>query len=222
MKIQGPIKVAYKSTADPKVAQTWLEGLPPLFAADFEAAIKYSDEAVADAKEKSENEELPKKERIYYQSVANSTPLGHPSHSRITHFSAAWSKKDGFVIIVDSIEMQQVLLDFLTTTYKTQVWHNYGYDGKLIRYFTKKDAVNIEDSQILAKTLMNHVEVYKANTGLKELMKTYYGDWGIDTSNFHVSQMYEEKVLKYAATDACATYYLWEQLHDFIENSKNT
>ena len=215
MKIPGTIEVKYKATADAATAKAWLEGLPSLFSADFEAAVKYSDEEIAEAKEKAEDKDLPRKQRIPYQAIAKATPLGHPSHTVITHLSTAWSKEDGLVIILDSEETTKIVLDFLVNTDKTQVWHNYGYDGKLIRYFTKKDAKNIEDSQIRAKCLMNHVDVHKANTRLKGLMGSYYGDWGIDESLFHTSQKFEEKVLRYSATDACATYLLWEQLDDF-------
>ena len=220
MKIQqGLIKVKYKSTSDPSIASQWLEELPSLFAADFEAAVKYADDVVENAKEQLKDTQLSKKELISYKAIAEATPLGHPSHSVITHCSVAWSREDAYVIIIDSEEILKVVLDFLVATEKTQVWHNYGYDGKLIRYFKKKDVKNVEDSQIRAKCLMNHVEVYKANTGLKELMGEHYGDWGIDTSLFHKSQMYEDKMIKYSATDACATYYLWEKLNVFTEST---
>lgn len=219
MEIPGLLKVNYESTSDPKLAETWLKELPNLFSADFEAAVKYSDQEVLEAKKKADDVNLPKKERIRYQTIAESTPLGHPSHTILTHCSVAWSKKDSYVIVFDSEEMAHVVLDFLTTTDKTQVWHNYGYDGKLIRYFTKKDVKNLEDSQIRAKCLMNHVEVYKADTRLKVLMGADYGEWGIDASLFHVDQKFEEKVLKYSATDACATYFLWEKLNDFTKKT---
>jgi hypothetical protein len=86
-------------------------------------------------------------------------------------------------------------------------------------YYADKNAINIEDTQILAKTLVNHVEVFKAKTGLKDLMGAWYGDWGISADNFTIEQQYEEHVLKYAAIDACATYKLWFYLNDFIKEN---
>lgn len=219
MQVTFEIPVDYESTSDPNVAKKWLEDLPDLFAADFEAAVKYSDEKIEHAKKEAKNEELTKKERIAFQQIANATALGHPSHCMITHLSVAWSENSSKVIIVDSKEMLNIVLDFLTTTQKTQIWHNYSYDGRLIRYFTGKDVINMQDTQIFAKTLLNHVEIFKANTRLKDLMGEYYGDWGIDSDYFHVSQQYEPKVLKYAATDSCATYKLWDLLCDFIKQN---
>lgn len=219
MQVIHTISVNYDSTNDPKKAKEWLENLPELFAVDFEAAIKYSDAEMLEAKEKADDTTLDKKERIAYQSIAKASPLGHPSHCQITHCSLAWSDRDAQVLIIDSEKIKSIVLDFLTTNKKKQIWHNYSYDGRLIKYFTGKDAIDIEDTQILAKTLLNHVNVFKASSRLKDLMAEYYGDWAIDSDYFHVSQQYEPKVLKYAAIDACATYKLWELLNDFIKDN---
>jgi DNA polymerase I-like protein with 3'-5' exonuclease and polymerase domains len=220
MQVQKAVVVSYQKTNNPKTAQLWLDTLPDLFSADFETAIKYTDETVKKAKELMLDETLSRRERVAYQAVAKATALGHPSHCTITHCSIAVSNKDAYVFIIDSQGMADVVLDFLIKTEKTQVWHNYGYDGKFIRYFTYTDAKNVEDTQIFAKTLLNHVDVFKANTGLKELMGSYYGDWGISASNFTVAQQHEEHVIKYSAVDACATFYLWEYLNDFVRDNQ--
>lgn len=219
MKVQRMINVNYESTNDPVTAQQWIDSLPNLFAADFEAAIRYTDEEVTEAKVKMLDTSLPKKERIAYQVIANATALGHPYHCTITHCSIAYTDQDAYVFIIDNQDIADVVLNFLITTEKTQIWHNYGYDGKLIAYYADGCAKNIEDTQILAKTLLNHVEVFKAKTGLKHLMGEVYGDWAISVDNFSVSQQYEEKVLKYAAIDACATFKLWDYLNEFVREN---
>ena len=217
MKVEHSIEVDYKSTNDPIVAKEWLSGLPELFSADFETAVRYSNEVIKEAKEKMVDESLSKKERIAYQAIAKSSALGHPSHCTITHCSIAYSEKNAYVFIIDDQPIADVVLDFLVSTDRTQVWHNYAYDGRFLRYYTYKDAKNVEDTQIFAKTLVNHVEVFKAKTGLKDLAGHWYGDWGISADNFTVQQQYDENVLKYAAIDACATYKLWTYLNKFIE-----
>ena len=217
MKVEHSIEVDYKSTNDPIVAKEWLSGLPELFSADFETAVRYSNEVIKEAKEKMVDESLSKKERIAYQAIAKSSALGHPSHCTITHCSIAYSEKDAYVFIIDDQPIADVVLDFLVSTDRTQVWHNYAYDGRFLRYYTYKDVKNVEDTQIFAKTLVNHVEVFKAKTGLKDLAGHWYGDWGISADNFTVQQQYDENVLKYAAIDACATYKLWTYLNKFIE-----
>lgn len=221
MQVQHSIQVDYQTTSDAATASEWLQTLPDMFAADFEAALRYPQEHIDNAKEmlKLGGNELTKKELIQYQSLVNASALGHPSHCIITHCSIASSEKDAFVFIIDNQEIADVVLDFLTETDRTQVWHNYCYDGRLIRYYQGTDAKNVEDTQILAKTLINHSDVLKAGTRLKDLAGDWYGDWGISADNFTLDQQYEEHVLKYAAIDACATYKLWEYLNDFIREN---
>lgn len=215
-----PIQVSYKHTNDAKTAKAWLDSLPDLFAADFEAAIRYTKKDIEEAKAIVEDESIPKIKRIEASSIATATALGHPYHCTITHCSIACTEKDAYVLIIDAKPIADVVLNFLTSTKRTQVWHNYSYDGRLIKYYTDKDAINVEDSQIFAKTLINHVDTFKAKTRLKDLMGEFYGDWAISADNFTLEQQYEEHVLRYAAIDACATFKLWEYLNDFAKENK--
>lgn len=216
MQVEHSIKVQYQSTNDPVVAEAWLQGLPELFSADFETAVRYTTEEVEEAKTLMLDTSLTRKERVHYQAIAKSSALGHPSHCTITHCSIAYSEDKAYVFIIDSQAIADVVLNFLVETERTQVWHNYSYDGRFLMYYAGANAKNVEDTQIFAKTLVNHVEVFKANTGLKDLAGHWYGDWAISADAFNVSQQYEEYVLKYAAIDACATFKLWEYLNEFI------
>jgi len=220
MQVTHSIEVQYQSTNDPAVAKQWLDGLPSTFAADFETAVRYTKEFVADAKEKMVDVTLPKKERVVYQAIAKATALGHPSHCTITHCSIAYDERNAYVFIIDGQAIADVVLNFLVETDRTQVWHNYSYDGRFLSYYANKNAKNVEDTQVFAKTLINHVEVFKASTRLKDLAGQWYGDWAISVDNFTIAQQYEEHVLKYAAIDACATYKLWGYLNDFVNNHK--
>ena len=219
MQVEYSIKVQYQSTNDADVAKLWLEGLPEVFSADFETAIRYTKETVDEAKLLMVDKDVPKLDRIAYQAVAKATALGHPSHCTITHCSIAYSESEAYVFIIDGQAIADAVLDFLVGTDRLQVWHNYCYDGRFLMYYEGKGANNIEDTQILAKTLINHVDVLKSSTRLKNLMGAWYGDWGISVDNFTISQQYEEHVLEYAAIDACATYKLWDYLNDFIKNA---
>lgn len=209
--MNATIKVNYQSTNNAFTAQKWLANLPTLFAADFEVANKYTKEERAVFAHTVETS-LDRLERVTAQAKLDSNQLGHPSHNELTHLSIAWSESDAYVLIIDNRSMLHVVLNFLTRTTSTQVWHNLSYDGKYIQYLTGKFPINYEDTQILAKTILNHVDTYKANTGLKQLAGHKYGGWGISSDNFTKEQMYDEHVLLYAATDACATYWLWTQI----------
>lgn len=218
MQVQYSIDVKYESTNDPVQAKKWIDSLPDLFAADFECAVRYSEDTIKQAKDDVKNLELPKKQRVLQQSIAKATALGHPSHCTITHCSIAISDREAYVFIIDSQEIADVVLDFLVETEKVQVWHNYCYDGRFIRYYGGGDAKNVEDTQVFAKTLVNHVEIVKAGVGLKQLAGHWYGDWGISADHFTIEQQYEEKVIKYAAIDACATFKLFDYLKDWCDN----
>lgn len=219
MQVEGIIKVTYEATNDPKRAYSLLNSLKSEFSADFETCTRYSEEDVKNAQALMQDSSLPKKERIFYQSIANATALGHASHCVITHCSVACSDSEAFVFIIDSQEIADTVLDFLITTDKTQIWHNYSYDGRFIQYFTSQQPKFVEDTQIFAKTLVNHVDTSKAKVNLKLLAGHWYGDWAISPDNFTKEQQYDKEVLLYSATDACATYKLWKYLNDFIQPS---
>ena len=217
MHVEHTIKVQYQKTNDAITAKLWLESLPDVFSADFETAIRYTNKEVEKAKANMIDETLSKRERISNQAIAKATALGHPSHCTITHCSIAYSEKDAYVFIIDNQKIADVVLDFLVETTRKQIWHNYCYDGRFLRYYAGSDAKNMEDTQIFAKTLINHVEVFKAASGLKDLAQHWYGDWGISESNFTIEQQYDEQVIKYAAIDACATFKIWEYLNEFTD-----
>ena len=111
------------------------------------------------------------------------------------------------------------ILHWLTNTTVSQIWHNASYDFRQIYYRTGKFPLNYEDTQLLAKGILNHVETFKAKTGLKELAGQWYGAWGISSDNFTIAQMFEEHVLLYAATDACATFKLWNSINSYLHQS---
>lgn len=221
MKVTDSIQVHYESTSDANTAKKWFDSLPSLISVDLETAIRYSDQEIQEAKEKMLDMRLSKYERIKYQAIAKATALGHPYHCTITHANIAWSEKDAYVFIIDDQAIADVILDGLVTTTRTQIWHNYCYDGRFMRYYVGADPINIEDTQILAKSIINHVEVFKARTGLKELAGAWYGAWGISSDNFTLAEQYNEQLIKYSATDACATFKLWEYLQNFIAETQD-
>lgn len=218
MKLKESPQINYSTTSDPTEARKWLESLPSLISCDFEAASRFT----AEEKEafKAELKENPPfaRERELRQFI-NSSGLSHPSLVTITHLSIAYTENDAYVFIVDSQEMLTLIIDFLVTTPSKQIWHNLCFDGKLIYYHSKGlFPKNYEDTQIFAKTLLNHVNNTKSQTGLKHLMGYKYGDWAVSTDYFDISQMYNPDVHRYAAIDACATLTLWNELDAYTKD----
>lgn len=209
--MQSTIKVNYQYTNNAFTAQKWLATLPNVFAADFEVANKYTEQQRAEFTYIIEHS-TDKLARIAAKSKLDSNQLGHPSHNELTHLQIAWSESEAYVFILDNRSILNVILNFLIRTPSKQIWHNASYDFRYIHYLTGKFPINYEDTQILAKTIVNHVDVHKARTGLKQLAGHRYGSWGISSDNFTKEQMYDEQVLTYAATDSCATYWLWTEI----------
>ena len=208
------IRVNYEWTDDIATAKKWLNELETkeYFAADFEAAIRYTADELDFVKRISEDPNETYIERKRAAALLASTPLDHPAHSLPTHLSVAWSDRDAYVFVISSDEMLELLLVYLVTTRVKQVWHNASYDFKHIYYHTGRMPIDYEDTQIFTKSLLNHVDTVKAKSGLKEIAGHMYGDWGISSDNFTREQMYDPKVLKYAAIDSCATFWIYERL----------
>lgn len=221
MNITTEIQVNYKATKSLLEADTWLRELDskPLIACDFETAIKYTQTDLDSFQSIVDSETSTKLEKRQAQAKLRATALDHPSHSTITHLSVAWSESDSYVFIIDNQKMLNRILYWLVTTEVKQVWHNSSYDFGRIYYYTHKFPKLYEDTALLGKCILNHVETYKAKVGLKELAGKWFGSWSISADNFTMSQMYEEHVLKYAATDACATYKLWESMQSYIKGT---
>ena len=217
------IQVSYTTTRNTLQAARMLQNLSnyPTIAADFEVAVRYTESDLESFKLRLA-EDIPKLERIQLEAKLAATALGHPSHCTLTHFSAAWSDSEAYVFILNSKSITNLVLNYLVSTQQRQVWHNLGYDGRFIQYFTNKFPSNYEDTQILAKTLLNHTNPLQAQTGLKHLAGHIYGAWGISEDNFSLSTMYDEHMLQYAATDACATYWLWNFLNTECDSIDST
>lgn len=186
---------------------------------DFESCSRYSDEEKEEMKEFLEkNEEtLDREEKRQIRQFIESDGLSHPSLTYITHFQVAWNDHESFVAILDTEQKRKTVFRWIVKTKVKQIWHNLSFDGKHIMYHTGKLPQNFEDTEVLSKTLLNHVETYKAKVGLKELMGYKYGSWAISKDAFNLSQIYDEELIKYAATDPCACFSLYEEIMESLK-----
>lgn len=221
--MEQAIQVTYKTARTPYEANQLLKEIKQynLFSADFEAAVKYTEKDLITLSTQLENEDLPKRKRIEYEAILKTTALDHPNHVTLTHCSIAINNHEAYVFILDKPKITDLILNFLITTPIKQIWHNASFDFKHIYYHTGKMPINYEDTQIFTKTILNHVETYKAKSGLKDLAGHRYGAWGISVDNFKLENIYEEHVHHYAAIDACATYYVWESIQKYVEEQSN-
>ena len=215
-----PIQVNYEYTNNLYKAKKWLQGLPDLFAADFEVASKFTAKEKEHIKYKLDNYHLKdESERILLQQLT-SNGLSHPSLTVITHLSVGWSDRDSYVIICDSPAIRNLVYQFLITTPKQQLWHNAVFDFKHIFYHTGVLPSNYIDTQLLAKSILNDADSFKDRTGLKELMAYAYADWAISKEDFTLEEMWSESMIKYAAVDSCACMLLYNDILESLNKWK--
>lgn len=206
-------QVSYHSTNDPEKAKVMLSSLPDTIACDFEVAIRYTEDELKAMAAELETD-ISRRRKIELEQTLRATALDHPYHCTITHFSLGLSDHFSYVFICDNKEIIDVIYDFLVDTDVKQIWHNASYDFKHIYYNRQKFPKNYEDTQILAKTLVNHCDITQARTGLKELAGHVYGAWAIAADNFTLAQLHDEKVIHYAAIDSAATMWIWNNLQN--------
>lgn len=214
------ISVTYKATSNALTANTYLREISSaaIFAADFEAASRYTPSQITEFQTLISDPSTDKFTRIGLQSRVNASGLSHPAHVRLTHCSIATSESEAFVFILDNKQITNRVLNFLVTTEQRQVWHNATFDFRLLYHFTGRMPILYEDSQLFAKCILNHVDTTKAEVGLKQLAGHRYGQWAISPDNFDAARMYEPDVLHYAAIDACATYWLYHSINRHVHD----
>lgn len=218
--LQTTTNVTYTTITNPLIliqSLTEISKKYHLIACDFEAASKYTDTQKEVMRLQLADMQEGTLDYHHLKQQIDSSGLSHPSLVQITHFSLAISETEAYVVIITSPKMQSILLNWLVTTETTQIWHDASFDFRLIYYHTRKFPLNYEDTQVLAKTILNHVNNQKSMTGLKHLMGYKYGAWAVSKDEFNLSQMFKEHVLHYAAIDACATFALWNEIQDSLK-----
>ena len=220
------MEINFKYTDNIFKVRSWIEELATkkVIACDFEVASLYDDEEKARCAKKLEDS-VSDEDKLYFRQIINSNGLSYPALTKLTHLSVAWSANDAYVFILAKDNVRNALLEFLTDTEVLELWHNACYDLKHVYYYTHKFPKHFIDTQLLAKCYLNNASNALCDTSLKYLMKDEYGDWAIAKDNFNQNNQYDEKMLEYSATDACATYALFRQMckkHrqilDYLEN----
>ena len=216
------VAVSYEVTNNQYKAKQWLNNLPDLFAADFETANRLSSKEKAIFKYRLDNFKLDGETKRVLQQQLYATALAHPSLTTITHLSIAWSDRNSYVIILDTDTIRNLVLNFLTSTCRCQLWHNSTFDFKHIYHNTGKLPKNYIDTLLLSKCLLNDANPFRDKVGLKDLMGHLYGSWGLlkEEHNFTLENIWNTTFLNYTATDSCATFRLYNDILEFIINGE--
>ena len=130
--------------------------------------------------------------------------------NQTTMYSFAQSEDTAFVIDSNP-DTDPIVLDFLTSTQATVIMHNALYDARLVYNRTNKFIHNIEDTQLMWATILNHCDTFKSKVGLKGLAGHIYSDWAVSKDLFGIEHKHNPELIHYSGIDAAATFFLYQE-----------
>ena len=186
-----------------------------LLSFDCETQSRYSIDQKKEAKELLKDE-LGYEDTKFCKLVARSSGLSNPRLIKVTHFLFGTSRSDAVILIANSRKTELLIYNWLAKYKGKVIIHNALFDLKIMYERVGKLPIDYEDTQLLAKTLINNVDDWQAKTGLKHLMSSFFDPkWElIDT--YDVVDFKDESFLRYCAIDAAATYKLWEDIQETL------
>lgn len=155
-----------------------------------------------------------------YRMVAGNSGLSFPSLVVTTHFIFGLSKDHSEILIPDTIHTEMLIWEFIASYKGLLLIHNALFDLQIMYNRIRCFPENYVDTAIMSKCFINHVDIWKAKTGLKELMKGQYDPaWSI-YDEYEPENPKNPKFLKYCSIDGAATFNLWEEIEGHRKNEK--
>lgn len=216
--MQSYIEVKYTVYSTMYTAMKALESLPNLISFDLEVQSIYTPEERAEAKEllKCCTEDMHGEDIRLTKLVRNSSGLSHPKITKVTHFIFGISREESIIVICDDHRLELAIMNWVVNYKGKLITHNSLYDLKIVHQRTGKFPEDFEDTQLLAKCLINDTQDWQSKTGLKHIMSSYYDPRWQLFEDYDSTDYRNEAMLNYAAIDGAATYYLWEILQEQI------
>ena len=214
------IKVTYDTLVSKADIQAFLRTVnrKPLLAFDIEARSIYTPKDRDEAKELLKTN-LAGDYRQLCHVVAESSGLSYPEIIKTTHFVFSESESHSTLLVTDDPNMELCIWYSLANYRGKLLIHNPCFDLKVMYQRTGMLPRDFEDTQAMAKCLTNHVDIWKAKTGLKELMAAYYHPgWGM-VEDYEPEDLLDPKFLLYSATDGAATYKLHKMCLGYFDES---
>lgn len=172
----------------------------------------------AERKEASEYlKDADHKDAYYRQArvVAESSGLSYPSIVRTTHFIFGESKDKSHVIVCTTPEMELFIWNLIADYNGLFLVHNSLFDLKIMYQRIGKLPKNYKDTALMVKCLINHVNIWKAKTGLKVLMGEYYNPkWSLLGEDYEPENLKHGDFIIYCSIDGAATFYLYELIQE--------
>jgi hypothetical protein len=166
-------------------------------------------------------DDLPMEKINEYTRILYSSGLSHPSIVKTTHIIIGLDFNKSIIFVVDE-KLEKYVFDWLVNTDLKIIIHNASFDLKLIHHKTGKFPKDFEDTQQLAKSLINDCNNYHSRTGLKLLVgNNYPPKWSMkEETDYEVKDYKDENFLLYCAIDGGAVRLLWSMLQKTIRDEK--
>ena len=164
------------------------------------------------------------KDKLHKQAmvVSASSGLSFPSITRTTHFIFGESKSKSHVVICQSDKMEIIIWQMIAEYEGRLLVHNSLFDLKIMYQRIGCLPKDFIDTALMAKCLINHVNIWKAKTSLKELMGSHYSPKWVLMNDYEPKNLKDPDFLMYAAIDGAATFYLWELMQERLGDVKPT
>ena len=187
----------------------------PMISYDCETQALYSIEEKVEAKDLLKGD-LSYEDTKLCKLVARSSGLSNPRLIKATHFIFGISKSEAIICIANNRKTEEMIFNWLSKFKGKVLIHNSLFDLKIMYERVNRLPIDYEDTQLLAKSLINNVDTWQAKTGLKELMSSYYDPkWElIDT--YDIVNYKDEAFLRYSSIDGAATFKLWEDIQETL------
>jgi len=218
--MEATVKVKYKTYAtlySIRRAIKEIETSHKMVSFDIETRSIYTEVQRLIAKKYLEDNELNIEEENEYTRIKHSSGLSHPSMVQTTHIILGLDVNESVIFIVDE-KLERFVFNWLVNTNMKILIHNASFDLKVVHHRTGRFPKDYEDTQQLAKSLINDCNNYHSRTGLKLLVGSYYPPkWSMKgETDFEVKNLKDKDFLYYCAIDGGATRMLYSMLNKMI------
>lgn len=142
--------------------------------------------------------------------VANSSGLSYPSITETTHFIFGLSRDTSKIFICKDHATEMFMWNEIAKYTGTFLIHNSLFDLKVMYERIGKFPAKFIDTALFAKCLINHVDIWKAKTGLKELVGSYFKpEWSM-MDDYEPENLKDKDFLSYCGHDGAAGYLIYE------------
>ena len=140
--------------------------------------------------------------------------MSYPSLVNVSHFVFGLSRKQSIILIVNNEREELNVWNWIRNYKGLLLIHNTLFDLKVMYHRVGCLPEYYEDTQIMAKSLINNSNNWKSKVALKVLMGSHYSpEWTL-IDEYEPENPRDPKFLMYTAIDGASTFFLYELLQE--------